>query len=83
MEAVGGKLFLYEDQLQFFSHGFNIQNKATVIPLAEIAEVGFYNTLGLIPNGLFVLKKDGFKERFVLSKRKVWKSAIEEQLTKI
>jgi hypothetical protein len=44
-EAVGGKLYLLTDKLQFQSHGFNIQNHGQIIDLEEITEVGFYNTL--------------------------------------
>lgn len=49
-EAVGGKLYLLTDKLQFKSHGFNIQNHEQIIDIKHIKEVTFYNTLGLVPN---------------------------------
>lgn len=83
IESVGGNLHLYEDRLQFQSHGFNIQNQMTMIPLEQIAEVGFYNTLGLIPNGLKVITKEGKTEKFVIGKRKIWKETIDKQIQQL
>ena len=44
------KTLSLSDKLQFQSHGFNVQNHGQTINLKQIKEVGFYNTLGLIPN---------------------------------
>ena len=76
IEAVGGKLYLYQDLLHFKSHEFNIQTHSLLIPLNEIKEVGFYNTLGLIPNGLKIIWGDGKTEKFVVQKRKLWREKI-------
>ena len=54
-EAVGGKLYLLTDRLEFKSHGFNIQNHAFNIYLTEIKELVFYKTLGMVPNGLQIV----------------------------
>jgi hypothetical protein len=77
-EAVGGKLYLLTDKLQFQSHGFNIQNHGQIIDLEQIREVRFYNTFGLIPNGLVVTTLDGRTEKFVVSGRRYWKEEIEK-----
>jgi len=79
-EAVGGKLYLLSDKLQFQSHGFNIQNHGQTINLKQIKEVGFYNTLGLVPNGLAITTCDGQREKFVVNGRKRWKEQIEKLL---
>lgn len=77
-EAVGGKLYLLTDKLQFQSHGFNIQNHGQVIELKQIKEVSFYNTLGLIPNGLAITTIGGQTEKFVVNGRRLWKEEIEK-----
>jgi phosphate/sulfate permease len=78
-EAVGGKLYLLTDKLQFQSHNLNVQNHKLTIDIARIKDVDFYNTLGLIPNGLTITTSDGKKERFVVDNRKLWKEEIETQ----
>lgn len=82
IEAVGGQLFLFDDRLEFKSHSFNIQNHTLMIMLPQIAEVSFYNTLGIIPNGLKVTKTDGTVEKFVVQKRRLWKELIEQTASK-
>ena len=77
-EAVGGKLYLLKDKLQFQSHGFNIQNHGQIIDLEQIKEVSFYNTLGLIPNGLAITTLDGQTEKFIVGGRRLWKKGIEK-----
>ena len=80
-EAVGGKLYLLNDKLQFQSHGFNLQNHGIVIDLTQIQKVMFFNTLGLIPNGLAVSTANGQAEKFVVSGRQFWRSEIEKLRT--
>ncbi|AWM12825.1 hypothetical protein DI487_02355 [Flavobacterium sediminis] len=77
-EAVGGKLYLLKDKLQFQSHNFNVQNHRLSINLNQIKEVGFYNALGLIPNGLEIKTTDGQTEKFVVNGRRIWKEEIEK-----
>jgi hypothetical protein len=76
-EAVGGKLYLLNDKLQFQSHGFNLQNHGLVIKLNQIQKIDFYNGLGLMPNGLVILTTEGGTEKFVVNNRRLWKSKIE------
>src|SRR5690606_33904382 len=80
-EAVGGKLYLFTDKLQFQSHGFNIQNHGQIIHLEEIKEVNFCNTLGLIPNGLAITTHTGQTEKFVVGGRRLWNDEIEKLTT--
>jgi hypothetical protein len=75
-EAVGGRLYLLSDKLYFKSHRFNIQNHELEIPISDIVEVDFYNTLGLIPNGLAISTHDGTQQKFVVNDRKNWKQEI-------
>jgi hypothetical protein len=77
-EAVGGKLYLLSDKLQFQSHSFNIQNHNLITDLKEIKQVTFYNTLGLIPNGLAITTTAGQTEKFVVGNRTLWKTEIEK-----
>lgn len=79
-EAVGGKLYLLENKLEFKSHGLNIQNHAFNINTNEIKEITFFNTLGLVPNGMKLILRDGDVEKFVVNNRSTWKSAIEQQI---
>lgn len=81
-EAVGGKLYLLTDRLEFKSHGFNIQNHAFNIYLTEIKELVFYKTLGMVPNGLQIVLYNGEMEKFVVNNREIWKAEI-EKLTKM
>ena len=77
-EAVGGKLYLLSDRLEFKSHSFNVQNYAQKIPLSEVQEVGFYNVIGIMPTGLSITLIDGKTEKFVISNRKKWRDKIQE-----
>ena len=77
-EGVGGKLYLLTNNVQFKSHNFNIQNHSQTILLNDIKEIGFCNTLGIVPNGLF-LRTDNGTEKFVVNNRKIWKDKIEIQ----
>lgn len=77
-EGVGGKLYLLKDKLQFKSHGFNVQNHVESIALNQIKEVRFYNTLGLVPNGLLIETIDGRMEKFVVNGRRSWKEEIDK-----
>ena len=79
-ESVGGNLFLYSDRLYFKSHAVNIQVHDLTIELNQIKNVSYYNTLGLIPNGLAVNLHNGKTEKFVLYKRAVWQKEIENFL---
>jgi hypothetical protein len=77
-EAVGGKLYLLTDRLEFKSHNFNIQNHEFAIDLKQIKYIQFFNTLGLIPNGLEIHTMDGRIEKFVVGGRKQWKNELEK-----
>jgi hypothetical protein len=77
-EAVGGKLYLLTDKLQFQSHKFNLQNHGLIIKTEQIKEISFCNTLGFIPNGLSITTLHEKKERFVVEGRKLWKKEIEK-----
>jgi hypothetical protein len=75
-EGVGGKLYLLNDKIVFKSHGFNIQNHEQRIDLNEVDGVIFYNTLGIIPNGLKIVLRNNVSEKFVVNNRQQWKDEI-------
>ena len=81
-EAVGGRLYLLEDRLVFKSHKFNIQNHRTDILLSEITDVKFFNTFGLVPNGLKIYTGNKRPDKFVVNKRKLWRSEIKKLLNR-
>lgn len=68
-EAVGGKLKITDRRLVFKSHDFNIQTGTIEILIEQIAEVKKRNTLGIVPNGMSIITKDGIKYKFVLWRR--------------
>lgn len=76
-EAVGGKLYLLSDRLTFKSHNFNFNTHEDSILLSDIKEIKFYNTLGVIPNGLELVTINGI-EKFVVNNRKKWRAEIEK-----
>lgn len=69
MEGVGGKLKITDRRLVFESHAFNIQTGITEIYFSQIAEVKKRNTMGIVPNGMSVITKDGVEFKFVLWNR--------------
>jgi hypothetical protein len=77
-EAVGGKLYLLKDRLEFKSHRFNIQNHTLIIETVQIASVNFSNTLWVIPNGLSFKLVNGKTEKFVVNDRNLWKQQIDK-----
>lgn len=77
-EGVGGKLYLLSNRLQFKSHRFNRQNHELILLMEDIKDVDFYNTMGLIPNGLIIKLHNGQCEKFVVNNRRIWREKIEK-----
>lgn len=75
-EGVGGKMYLLQDKIVFKSHSFNIQNHEQSIAMNEIADVLFFNTLGIVPNGLKIVLTNNKTEKFVVNNWKQWKEEI-------
>lgn len=80
-ESVGGRLFLNPEELIFKSHALNIQRHELKIPLKDIKEIGFNNTLLIVPNGMTITLASGQIEKFVVNNRKEWKSLILKQVS--
>ncbi|MGP3961473.1 hypothetical protein ACTWPT_36300 [Nonomuraea sp. 3N208] len=76
-EAVGGRLWLTSRSLVFRSHAVNVQRGVWAWPLEEIVSTAPVNTLGIVPNGMEVVLRNGERVRFVVRKRRVWMQAIE------
>ena len=70
MEAVGGKIYFDEKGITFKSHSFNIQTGNIRIEYMSIDYVEKRNTLGIVPNGMLIVTKDGIEHKFVISHRK-------------
>ncbi|MEM8529687.1 MAG: hypothetical protein AAGF95_02535 [Chloroflexota bacterium] len=79
-EGRGGWLTLTPTRLVFRGHGMNIQNNDVTIGLAEIESARPVTTLGIIPNGLEIVRKNGRHERFVVRGRRRWIAYITETL---
>ena len=80
IEGVGGKLFITNKKIIFKSHAINIQNHELHIEFFDIQSIQFYNSLGILPNGLMIITKSGKKEKFVVWKRTEIKKLIEEKI---
>ncbi|TMR22797.1 hypothetical protein ETD86_10230 [Nonomuraea turkmeniaca] len=76
-EAVGGRLWLTSRVLVFRSHAVNVQTGVWAWPLEEIVSTAPVNTLGIVPNGLEVVLRNGERVRFVVRKRRAWMQAIQ------
>lgn len=77
IEAVGGKLHLTSKRLIFESHPLNMQNHILIIELGDILLLGKRNTLGIVPNGMFIECRNGYTEKFVVNGRKKWMEEIQ------
>ncbi|MGP3915693.1 hypothetical protein [Nonomuraea sp. 10N515B] len=77
-EAVGGRLWLTSRSLVFRSHAVNAQRGVWAWPIEEIVSTAPVNTLGIVPNGLAVMLRNGDRVRFVVRKRRAWIQVIEQ-----
>lgn len=82
VEAVGGKLKVTDSRLIFKSHSVNIQTGTTEIIMEQIAKVEKRNTLGIVPNGMSIITKDGTEHKFVLWNRSRIIDLIIKRITK-
>ncbi|MCU9613164.1 GRAM domain-containing protein [Caldibacillus lycopersici] len=69
IESVGGRLTITNKRVLFQSHKINIQSGATEILISDIAAVVKRNTLGLVPNGISIVLKNGTEYKLVVYKR--------------
>lgn len=76
-EAVGGELFITNEDLVFVPHGLNIQMKVLEIPLEEIKQIRAKKTLNLLNNGIRI-KTDQKHYNFVLNERYRWIELLEK-----
>jgi hypothetical protein len=75
-DSAGGRLYLTDHRLYFKSHGFNLKDHTLSLPLDDIAGARAGRTMGVIPNGLLVERRDGRTERFVVGGRAAWMAAL-------
>lgn len=69
LQTLTGKLYFYEDGFSFKADSVNgVINKGKIL-YKEIKTVNKRNTMGIIPNGLSVLQKNGEELVFVVSSR--------------
>lgn len=76
IEGVGGKIFITNQRFVFKSHAANIQAHELTVPFDDIIKIEFYNTLGIVPNGLKLVLASGKTEKFAVWKRSIIKQAI-------
>ena len=81
-EGVGGKIFITNQRFVFISHAVNLQAHELTINYSDIKSVEFYNTLGIVPNGLKIILQSGKIEKFAVWKRSLVKKAIQQKLSK-
>ncbi|MCL2342227.1 MAG: hypothetical protein FWC53_04250 [Firmicutes bacterium] len=71
-KVIGGWLILTKDKLFFKTYKNNIKIKEFAANLDSIDDIFKYSNLGVIPNGLRVVLKDGTTARFVVMDRRKW-----------
>ena len=81
-ETVGGKLYLTDQRLIFEAHKFNVQGGTTEIDMSDVVTVDkcwtkFLNKIPLAPNSLAVRTNAGDDYKFVLNRRTVWATEIQ------
>jgi hypothetical protein len=65
-EAVGGRMQITTHRILFKPHAINFQKEPAEIDLEDVVDVGKRNTLGIVPNGMYVRTKDSKEYRFVV-----------------
>lgn len=70
IEAVGGKIHFDDNSLIFESHKLNMQKGKTEIKYKDIGSISKRNTLGIVPNGIKIVLKNGIEYGFVVNNRK-------------
>lgn len=82
--TVGGNLYLLNDKLIFQTNMINfIKRHEKTIFLNQIAEVDFKDTMGFIKNGLHITNRNHENDKFIVTKREIWKEKIEKQISKL
>ena len=76
IEGVGGKIIITDQRFEFKSHTVNIQVHEMSFQYSEILKIEYYNSLGIIHNGLKLTLTSGKVEKFVVRKRSMIKQAI-------
>lgn len=71
-----GKLILTNQRLCFKSFNWEHNNFELAFGNKEIKEIEYFNTFGLIPNGLKVYFKNGISASFSVSKRNRWSKQL-------
>jgi hypothetical protein len=78
--AVGGTLTLTNQRLVFLTNARAVKQHELSVPLESIADVCFFKTLFLNPNGLSLVLTNGLQENFIVDDKKHWCTKIKEQL---
>jgi hypothetical protein len=83
VESVGGRMRITDKRILFEPHSLNLQKQPAEIPLEQVTEVGKSNTMGFIPNGLFVHLQSGLEYKFVCWQRERLISLIQKHISKV
>lgn len=82
--TVGGTLYLLHDKIIFQTNMINfIKRHEKTIFLNQITEVNFKDTLAFIKNGLHIINRNHESDKFIVTKREMWKEKIEKQISKL
>ncbi|PKR77365.1 hypothetical protein CEY16_11590 [Halalkalibacillus sediminis] len=75
-EAVGGKLYLSEEELNHHPHKLNVQKGDTTIRLEEVSEIESKKSFKVLNNVMIVKTVSGEEHKFVVNKRNKWVDKI-------
>jgi hypothetical protein len=82
--TIGGTLYLLSNQLIFQTNMISIiKRHEKTIFLNQITEVEFKDTMGFIKNGLYITIRDHESEKFIVTKREMWKDKIKKQISQL
>jgi len=80
--AVGGKIFLMKDRIEFHPHNVLQKYRPIKINYNSIVKPRPSRQFWLIPNCFSIHNKDGVEFKFVASYRKLWVDSIEFMINK-
>lgn len=81
IEAVGGRITITNFRIWFEPHALNIQSQPEEISLNVITAIGKRNTMGIIPNGMYVRTNSGQEFHFVTWKRETLIRTVQQQIS--
>jgi hypothetical protein len=81
--AVGGKIFLMKDRIEFHPHNVLQRYKPVILKFDSIEKTQLSRQFLFVPNCFSILNRDGVEYKFVASYRRLWVESIEFMVNKI